>query len=101
MRSELFSRRWLVIRTAKMVFRRLWKVWEIVCGLKQKERKPPITRAIHSRQARRDGHLKSYTLTARAGNFGYMNFYTDQSGVLRGTSEDRAATVQDRPTRPK
>jgi type II secretory pathway pseudopilin PulG len=47
------------------------------------------------------GHLKSYTLTARAGNFGYMNFYTDESGVLRGTSENRAATVQDPPIKPE
>lgn len=43
------------------------------------------------------GHLKSYALTARAGNFGYMNFYTDESGVLRGTSENRMANVQDPP----
>ena len=41
------------------------------------------------------GHLKSYVLTARAGNFGYMNFYTDESGVMRGTRENRAANVQD------
>ena len=41
------------------------------------------------------GHLKSYMLTARAGNFGYMNFYTDESGVIRGTRENRAASVQD------
>jgi hypothetical protein len=47
------------------------------------------------------GHLKSYTLTARAGNFGYMNYYTDESGVLRGTSENRAAGVQDPPITPE
>ena len=47
------------------------------------------------------GHLKSYALTARAGNFGYMNFYTDESGVLRGTRENRAASVQDRPVKPE
>src|SRR5271156_469362 len=47
------------------------------------------------------GHLKSYTLTARAGNFGYMNFYIDESGVLRGTSENRVATVQDPPIKPE
>jgi hypothetical protein len=41
------------------------------------------------------GPLKSYVLTARAGNFGYMNFYTDESGVMRGTRENRAASVQD------
>ncbi len=42
-----------------------------------------------------DGHVRSYTLTARAGNFGYMNFYTDESGVVRGTRQNRAASVQD------
>jgi hypothetical protein len=46
-----------------------------------------------------DGHVKSYTLTARAGNFGYANFYADESGVLRATREDRAATVQDSPAK--
>jgi len=46
-----------------------------------------------------EGHLKSYTLTARAGNFGYVNFYADESGVLRATREDRAATVQDLPAK--
>jgi hypothetical protein len=38
-------------------------------------------------------------LTARAGNFGYLNFYTDESGVLRFTVENRAATVQDPPVK--
>jgi hypothetical protein len=44
-----------------------------------------------------EDHVKTYTLTARAGNFGYLNFYTDESGVFRDTREDRAATVQDPP----
>lgn len=43
--------------------------------------------------------IKSYALTARAGKFGYLNFYTDESGVIRATSEARAATVQDPPLR--
>jgi hypothetical protein len=47
-----------------------------------------------------EGRVKSYTLVARPGNFGYLNFYTDESGVLRATIEDRAATVQDPPVRP-
>ena len=47
-----------------------------------------------------EGRVKSYTLIARPGNFGYLNFYTDESGVLRATLEDRAATVQDPPVRP-
>jgi len=44
-----------------------------------------------------DGRIKSYTLIARAGNFGYLNFYTDESGVFRVTAEDRAASAQDPP----
>ena len=44
-----------------------------------------------------DGLVKSYTLVARSSNFGYLNFYTDESGVFRVTAEDRPATVQDPP----
>jgi RNA polymerase subunit RPABC4/transcription elongation factor Spt4 len=44
-----------------------------------------------------DGRIRSYTLLARSGNFGYLNFYTDESGVFRVTADDRAATVQDPP----
>ncbi|MGH9747969.1 MAG: hypothetical protein ACRD59_17890 [Candidatus Acidiferrales bacterium] len=47
-----------------------------------------------------EGRVKSYTLVARPGNFGYLNFYTDETGVLRATIEDRAATVQDPPAKP-
>src|SRR5580692_9685761 len=43
------------------------------------------------------GRITAYTLTARAGNFGYRNFYTDESAIMRATSEDRIATVQDPP----
>ncbi len=43
------------------------------------------------------GRITAYTLTARAGNFGYRSFYTDESAILRATTEDRAATVQDPP----
>src|SRR5580693_6230895 len=43
------------------------------------------------------GRVTAYTLTARAGNFGYRSFYTDESATLRATTEDRAATVQDPP----
>jgi len=42
-----------------------------------------------------DGRVKSYTLLARAGNFGYLNFYTDETRVLRATRDDRPATAQD------
>jgi hypothetical protein len=42
-----------------------------------------------------DGRVKNYTLVARAGNFGYLSFYADETGVLHATSEDRPATAQD------
>jgi hypothetical protein len=43
------------------------------------------------------GRIRSYALTARSGKFGYLNFYTDESGIFRATTEGRAATVQDPP----
>jgi type II secretory pathway pseudopilin PulG len=46
------------------------------------------------------GRVTAYTLTARAGNFGYRSFYTDESSIVRATTEDRAATVQDPPQNP-
>lgn len=42
-----------------------------------------------------DGLIRSYTLTARSRETGYLNLYTDESGVFRATAEGRAATVQD------
>jgi len=47
-----------------------------------------------------DGRVKSYTLLARAGNFGYLNFYTDETGVVHATVEDRPATSNDRALKP-
>ena len=47
-----------------------------------------------------DGRVTSYTLIARPGNFGFRSYYTDESGVLRATAEDRPATVQDAPIQP-
>jgi hypothetical protein len=47
-----------------------------------------------------EGRVTSYTLIARPGNFGFRSYYTDESGVLRATPEDRAATVQDTPIQP-
>ncbi len=46
------------------------------------------------------GRIKSYSLVARAGSFGFLNFYTDQTRVFRATLEDRAATAQDPPLKP-
>jgi len=31
----------------------------------------------------------------RAGNYGYRNFYADETGVIRATRENRPATPQD------
>jgi hypothetical protein len=42
-----------------------------------------------------ESRIASYSLTARPGNFGYLSYYTDETGVMRATREDRAATVQD------
>jgi hypothetical protein len=44
-----------------------------------------------------DGRIHSYSLLARPDYYGSRNFYTDQTGVLRVTTEDRAATPQDPP----
>lgn len=43
------------------------------------------------------GRVRTYTLLARPGNFGYRNFYTNESGTIRATRENRAATAQDQP----
>jgi len=44
-----------------------------------------------------DGLVHTFVLLARAGNYGYRNFYSDESGVLRATSQNRSATAQDPP----
>jgi hypothetical protein len=48
-----------------------------------------------------DGRISAYTLVARPGNFGFLSFYTDESGILRATRDDRAATVEDPPQQQK
>lgn len=42
-----------------------------------------------------NNRIKTYSLTARAGNYGYLNFFTDETDILRGTRENRMATVAD------
>jgi hypothetical protein len=42
-----------------------------------------------------DGLIHTYVLQARAGNYGFRNFYTDDTGVMHVTRENRGATVQD------
>ena len=41
--------------------------------------------------------IRGYTLEARPGNFGYRSFYTDPTGLIRATTENRAATSSDPP----
>jgi len=44
-----------------------------------------------------DGRIRTYVLQARAGNYGFRNFFTDESGAVRATRENRPATAQDPP----
>ena len=46
-----------------------------------------------------DGHVHSYSLLARPGNYGFRSFYSDETGAVRSTRESRAATAQDPPVR--
>ena len=42
-----------------------------------------------------DGAIHSYSIEARAGNYGFRNFFVDASGVVHATGENRAATGLD------
>lgn len=44
-----------------------------------------------------DGRVSSFALRARAGHYGYRNFFVDQTGVVRATRENRVATADDPP----
>jgi hypothetical protein len=44
-----------------------------------------------------DGAVRSYSLQATAGNHGYRSFFTDESGVVRATREERSAIASDPP----
>lgn len=44
-----------------------------------------------------DGTIRTFALQARAGNYGFRNFYLDDSGILRATKESRPATSEDPP----
>ena len=49
-------------------------------------------------QPDRDGHIQTYTITARPlefGRTGQTNYFTDQTGTIRQTPEDRFATAKD------
>ena len=41
------------------------------------------------------GRIKSFVLLARPGNFGYRNFYADETPVIHETTANRPATPQD------
>jgi hypothetical protein len=43
------------------------------------------------------GNPRAYTLVAIPRNYGYESLYTDQSGVIRATRDNRPATAQDPP----
>jgi len=44
-----------------------------------------------------DGTIRTFSLQARAGNYGFRNFFLDDTGILRATRESRASTSQDLP----
>jgi hypothetical protein len=47
--------------------------------------------------ANADGRVTSFSLRARAGHFGFRNYYADQSEVIRATRDNRAASADDPP----
>ncbi len=47
--------------------------------------------------AEADGMVRTFTLLALPGHFGYRNFFLNESGVMRWTDENRPATAQDAP----
>lgn len=42
-----------------------------------------------------DGAARTFSLTARPARYGLLNFYTDQSGTIHATRENRPATSSD------
>jgi len=45
----------------------------------------------------KNGAVRTYVLLARPNNFGYRNFWMNESGNIRWTRENRPATGQDEP----
>jgi hypothetical protein len=43
------------------------------------------------------GMIRTFSLQARAGNYGFRNFYLDDTGILRATRENRLAGSDDPP----
>jgi hypothetical protein len=44
-----------------------------------------------------DGMIRTFSLQAHAGNYGFRNFYLDNTGILRATRDGRPATSEDPP----
>ena len=42
-----------------------------------------------------DGAIRTFALQARAGNYGFRNFFVDDTGILRATGENRPANSGD------
>jgi len=42
-----------------------------------------------------DGAIRTFSLQARAGNYGFRSFFVDETGVVRATRENRAASSTD------
>jgi hypothetical protein len=53
--------------------------------------------SYHSGKPGADGNIHSFILLARPAYYGYRNFYVDQTGVIRFTTENRPATKTDPP----
>jgi hypothetical protein len=45
--------------------------------------------------AEADGTIRTFALQGRAGNYGFRNFYLDDTGILRSTRDNRAANSSD------
>ncbi len=43
------------------------------------------------------GNIQTFSLVARPGHYGFRNFFLNETGVIRWTTEDRPATAQDPP----
>jgi len=67
------------------------------CARQRNSRRASTTRSVHARSVEPDGSIRSYALQARAGNYGFLSFYTDNTGAVHATRENRAATAQDSP----
>ncbi len=60
-------------------------------------RKAGYTFVYKSGPPDKDGHISTYTVVARPVKWqqGLLSIFTDESGKIRGTREDRAPTAQD------